>query len=215
MIRFLVVAFFLFSSVAHVRAQTHFAARLDASQVLSNSSDSSATGRAQMTLNAEQTELAYHIQLAGLDLERVVASRTDDNDVVAIHIHLNVPDVIGPHILNIFGNPAEEDADRIVDYENETISGIYDMTDATRNPITGELEPQAFPLTTKLFPTPLRLSELLEERWYFAVHTLGNSGTPPGVTIRGNFFLVPEPSTSALLTFSLLAGTLRIRPRSS
>jgi hypothetical protein len=162
-----------------------------------------------MTLNAEQTELAYSIQFDGVDLEPVAGNRTDDNDVVAIHIHLNVPDVIGPHILNIFGNPAEEDADRIVDYERETITGIYDMSDATRNPITGEVEPQAFPLTTKLFPSPIRLGELLDERWYFAVHTVGNSATPPGVTIRGNFFIVPEPTTASLAC--LLIGALASR----
>lgn len=186
-------------------AQTQFAARLDASQVLSNPSSSTATGLARMTLNAEQTELAYFLEFDGLDLKPLAAERTEPDDIVAIHIHLNVPGVIGPHVLNIFGFPAEEDGDRVVDYENETITGVYDASDATRNPDTGEIEPQAFPLTTKLFPTPTRLAELLNEEWYFAVHTVGNAATPPGVTIRGNFVLVPEPTAALLAALGMTA----------
>ena len=176
-------------------AQTEFVSHIDASQVVNNPSTSTATGIATLTLNAEQTELAYSVQLFGVDLEPVAENRTDPNDVTAIHIHLHVQDVIGPHILNIFGVPSFDDADLVVDYENESFSGLYDASDASTDPVTGEILPQAFPLTTKLFPTSFRLAELLNEEWYFAVHTVGT----PGVTIRGAILIVPEPSTMVMI----------------
>ncbi len=179
--------------------QTKFVSILDSSQVMNNPSDSSATGFARLTLNAEQSELAYSVRLFGLDLKPDAENRIDPNDVVAIHIHLHVQDVIGPHILNIFGIPAFDDDDLMIDYENESFSGVYDASDASRNPVTGEVLPQAFPLTTKLFPTSFRLEELLNNEWYFAVHTVGT----PGVTIRGAILVVPEPSSAMLAIFGL------------
>ena len=197
----------LFYAVAIVAdsavAQTYFESHFDSSQVINNPSDSTATGFATLALNEAQTELSYSVQLNGLDLEPDAASRTDLNDVVAIHIHLNVQDVIGPHILNIFGFPAMEDDDLVIDFENDSFSGVFDASDATRDPDTGELEPQAFPLTTKLFPTDFRLAELLNDEWYFAVHTVGSASTPPGVTIRGAILVVPEP-LSCLMALSCL-----------
>ena len=183
------------------RGQVDFVANLDATQVIANPSSSTATGQATMRLNANHTELAYSLSLEGLDLEPDPSLRVDDNDVVGIHIHLHVADVNGPHILNIFGNPSEDDGDLVVDYENETLSGVFDQSDASRDPVTGDLLPQSFPLTTKLFPTSFRLAELLNEEWYFAVHTVGNQATPPGVTLRGNFRIVPEPSSTATWLF--------------
>ena len=191
--------------------QTEFISNLDSSQVVNNPSDSTATGFATLTLNAAQTELAYSVQLFGLDLEPVAENRTDPNDVLAIHIHLNVIDVIGPHILNIFGVPAEEDDDLVVDYENNSFSGLYDASDATRDPNTGAILPQAFPLTTKLFPTSFRLEELLNDEWYFAVHTVANSSTSLGVTIRGAIIVVPEPSSAMLILFCCASGRIRLR----
>ena len=187
--------------------QTEFSSQLDASQVVNNPSDSTATGFASLTLNAEQTELAYSVQLFDVDLEPAMENRTDPNDVVAIHIHLHVQDVIGPHILNIFGTPALDDDDLVVDYENESFSGVYDAGDASRDPITGEVLPQAFPLTTKLFPTVFRLDELLNDQWYFAVHTVGT----PGVTIRGAILVVPEPTSALLAIFAVSGFLVRFR----
>lgn len=187
--------------------QTEFVSNLDSSQVVNNPSDSAATGLATLTLNADQTELAYSVQLFGLDLEPVAEARTDPNDVLALHIHLHVQDVIGPHILNIFGVPSYDDDDLVIDYQNDSFSGVFDSSDASRDPVTGKILPQAFPLTTKLFPTFFRLEELLNNEWYFAVHTVGT----PGVTIRGAILVVPEPSSVLLAILGLACRLLRFR----
>jgi hypothetical protein len=125
-----------------------------------------------------------------------------------MHMHLAVPDVTGPHILNIFGLPSEDDADLIVDYDNESLSGIFDMSDASRDPKTGEVLPQFFPLTTKLIAD--WLDELAAGELYLAVHTVEASATPPGVAIRGQIIPVPEPSLDIWLA-AILCGWLKTR----
>lgn len=98
------------------------------------------------------------IELRVLEFKPSPGDQVDDKDVVAIHIHLNVTDVIGPHVLNIFGVPSMDDDDFVVDYDNESFSGVFDASDASRHPGTGELLPQAFPLGhfRSVFATSLR-----------------------------------------------------------
>lgn len=180
---------------------TRYRAILDSAQVLNNVSDSSATGVAQFELDRLDSRLSYTLALEGLDLEHNPASRTDPNDVLAIHIHLHVADVIGPHILNIFGNPSEDDADLVVDYENDSLSGVFDVSDSI-NPDTGEPFFPDDPLATKLITD--WLDELDDGQLYIAVHSRRNSvQAPPGVDIRGNIFRVPEPAVCWMLLGSL------------
>lgn len=189
-------------------ADTTYAAHLDASQVVFNPSYTTATGDASFSLNDAGTHLHYAIQLHGLDLEPIAANRTDPNDVIGMHIHLTVPDVTGPHILNIFGLPSEDDADLVVDYQHESLSGVFDMSDASRDPDTGDLLPQFFPLTTKLISD--WLDELAAGELYLAVHTVEASATPPGVALRGQIIPVPAPGSGGCLVV-FLAVFLRNR----
>lgn len=196
----------------------HYAATLDRFQVLNNESLSTATGAAQFTLTQTPggPRLEYALQLDGLDLEPVPADRTNPNDVVGIHLHLHVPDVIGPHILNIFGLPGEDDADLIVDYENNSLRGVYEISDASRDPVSGQLLPQAFPLTTKVIDN--WIDDLAEGRLYIAVHSRSQTdNAPPGVDIRGNIVAVPEPVSATFLLVGLTGfagsrGRMRQRP---
>ena len=183
---------------------TFYVAHLDASQVLNNESNSTATGTAEFVLNDAGTHLTYSLQLQGVDLTPVAANRTEPNDVVGIHLHLHVPDLIGPHILNIFGLPSEDDADLVVDFENESLWGIYDMSDGI-DPATGQTYFQDDPFATKLIAN--WIDELNDGELYIAVHTRQPTNeAPPGVAIRGNIGLVPEPSTSVLIVCWILVG---------
>lgn len=176
-------------------------ARLDASQVRNNESDSTATGFARFELDASGSQLSYQLDLDGVDLEPIAANRTDPDDVLAIHIHLHVADVIGPHILNIFGNPSEDDADLVVDFENESLSGVFDASDSL-DPATGEPFFPDDPLATKLIDD--WLDELDAGQLYIAVHTRRIADVaPPGVAIRGDIFRVPEPSVWWIVVPSL------------
>ena len=203
----LVVALFVvwttvFLAESCVCADTQFSAQMDASQVVFNPSDTTATGAASFALNDEGTHLTYSVNFDGLDLEPIPENRTDPNDIIGMHIHLAVTDVTGPHILNIFGNPSHDDADLVVDYENESLTGVFDMSDASRDPVTGELLPQFFPLTTKLISD--WLDELAAGELYVAVHTVEASVTPPGVALRGQIVPVAEPTLNSWLISTLL-----------
>lgn len=182
--------------VGPVRGQTYFRASLAASHM--PGSHNTATAEAFLTLSSDRTKLSYTINLYGLDLEPNSANRTHDEDVVGMHFHRTVPDAIGPHILNIFGLaapgiPAEDDADLLVDYENESVSGIFDDGDATIDPATGEPYLQFFFLTSKIMSD--WLDELEAGQLYLAVHTVGAGGGP---LMHGDILPVPEAATSVL-----------------
>jgi hypothetical protein len=171
---------------------------------LHHSPHPNATGEAFFALNAERTELRYRLAIEGLNLKPNAAERTESDDILGIHLHLYVPGLpggVGPHVLNIFGlatygMPAEEDADLVVDYENHTLTGIYDISDATIDPETGEPYFQFFPLTTKIIDD--WLDELERGELMIAVHTV-ESGFPT-MAIHGHISqVVPEPVTSLML----------------
>ena len=56
------------SPASIANGETQYRAILDASQVLNNVSNSTATGTAQFSLNDAGTHLSYSLRLAGLDL---------------------------------------------------------------------------------------------------------------------------------------------------
>jgi hypothetical protein len=163
-----------------------------------NPSTTDATGEIFLALNRERTQLRYTIVLdEHLGLKPNPADRVALDDILGIHLHLHVPDAIGPHILNIFGLatfglPAEEDADLVIDYEHRTLTGIYDISDATIDPATGEPYHQFFPLTTKIIDD--WLDELDRGELMVAVHTV-ETGFPT-MAIHGHISrVVPEPAT--------------------
>lgn len=178
-----------------------------------NPSTTDSTGEVFLTLNSERTELAYLIILDDLlGLKSNPVDRTELDDILGMHLHLHVPDTIGPHVLNIFGlaTPSlygEEDADLVVDYENHTLSGIYDISDATIDPNTGEPYPPFFFATTKVIGD--WLDYLDRGELVLAVHTVESGFTK--FALHGHIQrVVPEPATGLLFAFGvLLAWTAR------
>jgi hypothetical protein len=167
-----------------------------------------ASGEAFFTLNSARSELRYSLTIHGLKLKPIAASRTEPDDVAGIHLHLNVPGTIGPHILNIFGWPAEEDADAVFDYEHQSIFGIYDVSDASINPATGEPYLQNLPLTSKIIYD--WLDQLDEGKLMLAVHTVATGFSV--MAIHGHIHqVVPEPGTVGLLLSALTWFILRRR----
>ena len=164
-------------------------------------STTDATGEIFLTLNEDYTALSYNIVLDDLlGLKENSADRIEPDDIVGIHLHLHVPDTVGPHVLNIFGlatynMPAEEDADRVIDYENRTISGIWDDGDATIDPETGVPYLPFFPLTSK--PLTNWIDYLNSGELMVAIHT--NESGFPTMAIHGHISrVVPEPVTAGL-----------------
>jgi hypothetical protein len=177
-------------------------------------STTNATGEIFLTLNSARTELLYEIVLDDLlSLKPNPADRTEPDDIIGIHLHLHVPDTIGPHVLNIFGLPAEEDADLVIDYASKTLSGVYDITDATIDPTTGEPALQFYPLTTKIIYD--WIDDLESGALMIAVHT--NESGFGTMAIHGHIgsHAVAEPSAAGLLAFGVCLSSLSRRNRAS
>ena len=201
---FTLAAFVLVCCVGagNTEAQT-FVANLDASQVVGTSTETG-TGVATFVLDPTQQNLSYTIQVFGLDFDPVAANRTGFNDVTAIHVHNAFAGSTGPHVLNIFGVPSEDDAELSVDFANETLSGVFNDADAI-DPTTGSLFDQNEPLTTKLLTN--FVDDLFDGSLYLAIHTAGQNGD---IAIRSQLVAVPEPSS---MGFLVAAGVLAIGRR--
>ncbi|MEO1300099.1 MAG: CHRD domain-containing protein [Cyanobacteria bacterium J06636_16] len=203
------------STAIPAAAATLFTAELDGLQVVSpdfpDGIPTDASGFATFELNEAQTELTYFIDLDGVNLKPDQSDRTDPSDVTKIHIHVGEFGSNGPHTLNIFGLPREDDTDLIVDSENGVLQGIWDDGDAI-NPETGELfDPTAGGTTKQLSSF---VGELFANGLYLQVHTVEfDSPTVPG-ELRGQIEAasVPEPSAAVgviLLASGLLASRRR------
>jgi hypothetical protein len=140
--------------------------------------DSEATGTAEFDFNFDQTQLSYQIVLEGLDLGG--QTEHDHDDVTAIHIHKASVGETGPHVLNIFGQPFEDDADMEFNATTGTITGIWDDSDENTTSDNHHLHSQK--LSTVL-------EDLCSENLYLNIHT---DDHPTGV-IRGQI-LVDENS---------------------
>ena len=192
----------------HASAETVFQAALNADQVVSNPTTTSATGFATFVLNDAGDALSYSVQLNGLDLDPVQADRVDPNDVTKIHLHNAPAGAAGPHVLNIFGLPSEDDDDLSVDFDAESFTGVWDDSDAI-DPATGELFDQSVGSTTK--PLSNFIDALLAEEIYLAVHTVEVDGE---VAIRGQLRQVAAiPTPTAALAGLPLLGALALRRR--
>jgi hypothetical protein len=163
-----------------------------------------AGGMIHLALNAARTELRYQIRIDGLILKSNPTDRTSPDDVVGVHLHLFVPDTVGPHVLNIFGlatynMPAEEDRDLVVDYGARTLTGIYDDGDATIDPATGEPFLPFYPLPSK--PLSDWIDGLESGQLMLAVHT--NASGFPRMAMHGMIGpTVPEPTTALLVAIA-------------
>jgi hypothetical protein len=181
-----------------------------------NSPHPDALGEVHLVLNAARTELRYQVEIDGLHLKPLAADRTAPDDVIGVHLHLNVPDTVGPHVLNIFGlatfnMPAEEDSDLVVDYANQMLTGIYDDGDATIDPTTGQPFFPFYPLTSK--PLSDWIDDLENGDLMLAVHT--NASGFPTMAIHGHIsHALPEPATGLLLVIASIFGSAVARLRS-
>lgn len=181
-----------------------FRAVLDASQVVGTSTETG-TGIATFVLDDAQENLSYSLQLFGLDLKSVPGDRVEFSDVDKIHLHNGFPGESGPHVLNIFGLPSEDDSEMVVDFVNESLTGIYNDEDAI-DPDNGGLFDQNNPGTTKLLSN--FADDLIDGQLYIAIHTAGQNGD---VAIRGQILAVPEPTGGLVMAVLGLGVGLRRR----
>lgn len=187
--------------VAPVAAEAAvFTATLEGDQVVSpnfpTGVPSAASGLATFELNEDGTALSYEIQLSGVTLKADSGDRTDGNDVTKIHIHRGESGTNGPHVLNIFGLPSEDDDDLVVDFSSGILTGVW--TDADAFDDAGLLFNPDAPNTTKTLSSALE--DLQSGDLYIQVHT----NNFDGLELRGQIESVPEPAMA--LGLAAVAG---------
>lgn len=113
-----------------------FVAFLDAAQtvpLLPPAQERGATGYASFRVLADG-RVEYTIQLQGLDVGGIKGqAQTPDpsDDVTQIHFHVAGPGQTGPHALNVFGGPIEDDGDMTFNAEAGVVRGVWDRGDLT------------------------------------------------------------------------------------
>ncbi len=157
--------------------------------------DSTAGATATFILAEDGSGLAYQIKLEGLALKEDSASRTEANDVTRIHLHLGPEGENGPHTLNIFGLPSEDDDNLVVDFENGIITGIWNDADATDLNGDGDTDddPETKPLSD--FLDELQAGEL-----YIQIHTVESDALKTPGAIRGQVIPLFEAAETIMGT---------------
>jgi len=109
--------------------QPDFVAKLQGKQQTVPEERGGGHGKASFWLTevAGEPALQYKIEVSkNLYIEG--AKGTGDL-ITKIHLHLQDPGTAGPHVLNIFGAPSEDDDHLVVDAKARTFSGTWDDAD--------------------------------------------------------------------------------------
>lgn len=138
-----------------------FFASLDEAQVVPPTG-SSARGITFMWLNPARDRLMYWILMDGIVLKEDFTQRTQPEDAVGIHIHVGAPGANGPHGLNVWGTPSEDDLEMSMYPSLGLVTGDWNDGDAyVANPGVGD---------TRLLTD--HLTDLRAEDIYVQIHTV-------------------------------------------
>ena len=123
------------------------------------------SGTARFWLRESGRALEYEIVLDGLDVGGIQGDPVTENggdDVTQLHLHVAPAGERGPHALNVFGAPAEDDADMTFDPASGTIRGLWDDGDVSTDP--------SIPEAGRSVPFTDALADLCAGRVYVNVH---------------------------------------------
>ena len=219
----------LISTPSSVFASQPFHADLTFDQVIQGGGDPTnpplddVNGTATLWLDEsdpDDPKLEYWLTLEGLDISGAwmdnATALSGSNVVTGIHIHVSPEGTNGPHVLNIFALPCEDDEDRVVEVTDGEIHGVYDDSDEN--------------LLCKNGPTreggdSVKLSSVVDElkagNFYFQIHTRNNPSPDgelrgqilPGTTVAGELLPIDSAalflaglSSSAVWMIPTLAG---------
>lgn len=155
--------------------RVHFTARLTNGDTVPLVLDRGFSGKAKAWLILHNGELKLRYRLkTDMDLNAGFPQTADvADDVTQIHLHNAPPGVTGPHVLNVYKNPAQDDDDLSVLPNQGIVRGLWDDDDLSEGLPAG---PASVPLSEVV-------AELCAGNIYANVHGTGDQGTG---ALRGN-----------------------------
>lgn len=155
--------------------RAHFTAKLTNEATVPLVPDRGFSGKAKAWLILDNGELKVRYRLeTDMDLNAGFPQTLDDgDDVTQIHLHDAPPGVAGPHVLNVYKAPAQDDDDLNIMPNQGVVKGLWDDGDLSEGLPPG---PASVPLTDAL-------EALCAGNVYANVHGTGDQGTG---ALRGN-----------------------------
>ena len=153
----------------------HFTAELDNANTVPAVPDRGFSGKASAWFALRKGHLVLHYRIeSDMDLNAGFAqSETEDDDVTQIHLHNAPPGIAGPHVLNVYKLPAQDDDDLTLLPNQGLALGSWDDRDLSEGLPPG---PASVPLSTVL-------DELCLGNIYVNVHGTGDQSVG---ALRGN-----------------------------
>lgn len=145
-------------------------------------------GTATLTLNDAQTELAYNIEIFGIDVTGSQTAADAQDDLLAAHIHSAPAGSTGSVVFGFFGTPFNDN--------NPNNVVITPFATGAGGIFSGNWNPPEGNGTTLAD----QLVNLFAGNLYFNFHTVRY----PAGEIRGQIQAVPEPGAFALLSLGLI-----------
>lgn len=153
----------------------HFRAELENANTVPAVPDRGFSGKASAWLALRKGRLVLHYRIeSDMDLNAgFPQSETAEDDVTQIHLHNAPPGIAGPHVLNVYKRPAQDDDDLTLLPNQGLVFGIWDDLDLSEGLAPG--------------PASVPFSEVLDElclgNIYVNVHGTGDQGAG---ALRGN-----------------------------
>jgi len=110
--------------------QPDFVAKLQGKQQTVPEERGGGHGKASFWLTEVEGEPALQYKIEVSKNLYIEGAKGTGDLITKIHLHLQDPGTAGPHVLNIFGAPSEDDDHLVVDAKARTFSGIWDDGDA-------------------------------------------------------------------------------------
>jgi len=170
-----------------------------------------AEARFELDLRPRVIEMSYEITFHNITLDEITGVHFhfghDPSLTPIIPLSISVPSIDGPilnhegadgpngpHLLNVFKAPREDDDDLVVDSINNRLSGVWDNNDFNFGP-DGIRDPSDSVALGSVI-------EIIEaEEVYIQVHT-ADFPAPNTGELRGQVVLAPEPGTTLMMTLA-------------
>lgn len=177
----LVFILFIFARTSFATDNIHFYTELTNEATVPLVENNKVTGSANASLVNTKKGLALKYQInTNMDVNAGWPATSDiSDDISKIHLHNNIAGLAGPHVLNIYKSPAQDDDNLKIFANKGQINGRWDSEDINKNGLPDGPDTEPFDNN--------QLLELCEGKIYVNIHGTYPDGMSDTGVLRGNF----------------------------